>query len=93
MAEMNPLRRRMIEDMTVRNLSPATQHPSGAIHHELRQSAPPPICPQNQAPRQRATPLGPGHTERPTVCIESAKIAVDRPASCSRRSPDHAETW
>lgn len=68
-------------------------HPSGAIHHELRQSAPPPICPQNQAPRQRATSLGPGHTERPTVYIESAKIAVDRPASCSRRSPDQAETW
>ena len=26
MAEINPLRRRMIEDMTVRNLSPATQN-------------------------------------------------------------------
>jgi hypothetical protein len=26
MAEISPLRRRMIEDMTVRNLSPATQH-------------------------------------------------------------------
>jgi len=25
MAEISPLRRRMIEDMTVRNLSPATQ--------------------------------------------------------------------
>jgi hypothetical protein len=25
MAEMSPLRRRMLEDMTVRNLSPATQ--------------------------------------------------------------------
>jgi hypothetical protein len=25
MAEMSPLRRRMVEDMTVRNLSPATQ--------------------------------------------------------------------
>ncbi len=25
MAELNPLRRRMIEDMTVRNLSPTTQ--------------------------------------------------------------------
>ena len=27
MAEISPLRRRMIEDMTVRNLSPATQQP------------------------------------------------------------------
>ncbi len=25
MAEMSPVRRRMVEDMTVRNLSPATQ--------------------------------------------------------------------
>ena len=25
MAEMSPLRRRMVEDMTIRNLSPATQ--------------------------------------------------------------------
>ena len=25
MAELSPLRRRMIEDMTIRNLSPATQ--------------------------------------------------------------------
>ncbi len=54
-------------------------------------SAPPPICPQNQAPRRRAIPLGPGHTERPTVCIESAKIASDRPAICPRRSPDQAK--
>jgi hypothetical protein len=27
MTEISPLRRRMIEDMTVRNLSPATQRP------------------------------------------------------------------
>jgi integrase/recombinase XerD len=27
MAEISPLRRRMVEDMTVRNLSPATQRP------------------------------------------------------------------
>ena len=26
MAEMNPLRRRMIKDMKIRNLSPTTQH-------------------------------------------------------------------
>ncbi|MGX5806346.1 tyrosine-type recombinase/integrase, partial [Bradyrhizobium sp. Arg314] len=31
MAELSPLRRRMIEDMTVRNLSPATQR--SYIHH------------------------------------------------------------
>jgi hypothetical protein len=30
MAELSPLRRRMIEDMTVRNMSPATQHPTSA---------------------------------------------------------------
>ena len=30
MAEMSPLRRRMIEDMTVRNLSPAT--PRSYLH-------------------------------------------------------------
>jgi hypothetical protein len=28
MAEISPLRRRMIEDMTVRNLSPATNDPT-----------------------------------------------------------------
>ena len=31
MAEISPLRRRMIEDMTVRNLSPATQQSSSFI--------------------------------------------------------------
>jgi len=29
MAEINPLRRRMIDDMMIRNLSPATQQSSG----------------------------------------------------------------
>lgn len=66
-------------------------HLSGTIHHELGQSAAPPMCPQNQAPRRRAIPPGPSHTERPTMCIESARIAADRPASCSRRSPDQAK--
>src|SRR6188474_1635064 len=34
MSEMSPLRRRMIEDMTVRNLSPATQR--SYVHAVLR---------------------------------------------------------
>ena len=34
MAQLNPLRRRMIEDMTVRNMSPATQRYGGA-HIEI----------------------------------------------------------
>ena len=37
MAEMSPLRRRMIEDMTIRNLSPATQQ--SYIYARLRSSA------------------------------------------------------
>ena len=36
MAEMSPLRRRMIEDMTIRNLSPATQQ---SYIHAVRSSA------------------------------------------------------
>ena len=36
MAEMSPLRRRMIEDMTVSNLSPATQR---SISTQYRSSA------------------------------------------------------
>src|SRR5882724_10213905 len=34
MAELSPLRRRMIEDMSVRNLSPATQQ--SYLHHVSR---------------------------------------------------------
>ena len=33
MAEISPLRRRMIEDMTVRNLSPATQDDVQDLSH------------------------------------------------------------
>ena len=32
MAEISPLRRQMIEDMTVRNLSPATQQSYSALY-------------------------------------------------------------
>jgi hypothetical protein len=39
MAEISPLRRRMIEDMTVRNLSPATQRSYGACNLDLNQTA------------------------------------------------------
>jgi hypothetical protein len=39
MAELSPLRRRMIEDMTVRNMSPATQRSGRA--HELAAVDPP----------------------------------------------------
>jgi integrase/recombinase XerD len=38
MAEISPLRRRMIEDMTVRNLSPATQQARG-LKTESRSAA------------------------------------------------------
>ena len=31
MAELSPVRRRMIEDMTVRDMSPATHDPLGAV--------------------------------------------------------------
>jgi integrase/recombinase XerD len=43
MAEMSPLRRRMIEDMTIRNLSPATQQSYvHAVSKFFRYSAIPP---------------------------------------------------
>jgi hypothetical protein len=41
MAEMSPLRRRMIEDMTVRNLSPATQRSYLAAVSKLSRYFPP----------------------------------------------------
>jgi hypothetical protein len=43
MAEISPLRRRMIEDMTVRNLSPATQRSYLAAVLKLSRYFGPPI--------------------------------------------------
>jgi hypothetical protein len=35
MTDISPLRRRMIEDMTVRNLSPATQRSVQVVSHDV----------------------------------------------------------
>ena len=40
MAEISPLRRRMIEDMTIRNLSPATQQSYYKEHFACNSSNP-----------------------------------------------------
>ena len=62
MAEMSPLRRRMIEDMTIRNLSPATQR--SYLHEVWKSRSSASIRPSGSAWR----------TCRPTGSIEPPEV-------------------
>ena len=83
MAEISPLRRRMIEDMTVRNLSPATQRsylaavsklsPRGCVDQKKAE----PLCQQPQSDKRlhKGMSLG-SHRRWFSFAVGPAAIAV-----------------